>query len=154
LSLLQSDCLLVPQHDLPARVSDYIRVYIMLLFIQDRVGSSEALQAAEEQLSQATQAAQSLSAELESSQGESRRLRQEFEQQIEMLTQQLRDQVKETDDALQNALAAEKAKDKVRVQHTDAICGNLENHHGVHAFDCLCTVYYSLSCTLMPLWQQ
>ena len=30
-----------------------------------------------------------------------------------MLTQQLRDQVKETDDALQNALAAEKAKDKV-----------------------------------------
>ena len=115
----------MPQHDLPARVSDYIRVYIMLLFIQDRVGSSEALQAAEEQLSQATQAAQSLSAELESSQGESRRLRQEFEQQIEMLTQQLRDQVKETDDALQNALAAEKATEKVRIQDIDAFCGNI-----------------------------
>jgi len=135
---------LVPQHDLPAGVSNYIRirVYIKLLFIQDQVGSSEALQAAEEQLSQATQRAELLSDELESSQGASRRLRQEFEQQIETLTQQLRDQVKETDDALQNALAAEKAKDKVRIQHIDAFCGNVESHHGMHAFDCLHTKYH------------
>jgi regulator of replication initiation timing len=119
--------------------------YIKLLFIQDQAGSSEALQAAEEQLSQASQAAESLSAELETSQGESRRLRQEFEQQIEMLTQQLRDQVKETEDALQNALAAEKAKDKVRIQHNDALCGNNGNHHGMHAFDCSYTMYHSLN---------
>lgn len=62
-----------------------------------------------------------------------------------MLTQQLRDQVKETDDALQNALAAEKAKDKVRIQRTDAFCGNTENHHGMHAFDCSHSNAHSLS---------
>lgn len=143
--MLQSDLVVVPQHDLPAAVSNYIRVYIKLLFIQDRVGSSEALQAAEEQLSQATQAAESLSAELESSRGDFRQLRQDFEQQIEMLTQQLRDQVKETDDALQNALAAEKAKDKVRIQHIDALCGNIESHYGMHAIDCWRTKCHALS---------
>ena len=115
-----------------------------MLFHQDRLGASEALQAAEEQLSQATQRAESLSAELGSSQVESRRLRQEFEQQITMLTQQLRDQVKETDDALQNALAADKAKDNVRIQHTDALHGNIQNHHGMHAFYFLHTEYRTL----------
>ena len=143
--MLQSDLVVVPQHDLPAAVRYYIRVYIKLLFIQDRVGSSEALQAAEEQLSQATQAAESLSAELESSRGEFSRLRQDFEQQIEMLTQQLRDQVKETDDALQNALAAEKAKDKVGIQHIDALCGNIESHYGMHAIDWWRTKCHALS---------
>jgi len=124
-----------------------------LLFIQDQAGSSEALQAAEEQLSQATQRAESLSAELESSQGESRRLRQEFEQQIETLTQQLRDQVKEKDDALQNALAAEKAKDRVWTQDLDALYGNNENHHGMHAINCLRTKFHPLGsfCMLLSL---
>ncbi|KAL0043344.1 hypothetical protein WJX79_002000 [Trebouxia sp. C0005] len=92
------------------------QVQVLEQDLQDRLGASEALQAAEEQLSQATQRAESLSAELGSSQVESRRLRQEFEQQITMLTQQLRDQVKETDDALQNALAADKAKDNLDME--------------------------------------
>ena len=70
------------------------------------------------QLSEASQRAEALSAELEASHEETRRVQQEAEEQVAGLHQQLQEQLLAAGGLTERLLKAESSSAKVSIQHT------------------------------------